>query len=253
MPSECDREKRLQSIVSEIRDFCRANADESQAAKYSKYFQEGYDGYGVPRNVWEEHQYDFYKAHKDELGLNGFLDLGDLLLQSGKYEEGSIAIVSVARLSRQFTPDAFGRIALWLEGGIRNWAHTDVLSSHVLSVFLQKGIVGLDAMSSWRESPSKWKRRAVPVTMISLLKTAADYGGLLDFIRPLMMDEERAVHQGVGWFLREAWRRQPGPVEAFLHEWKDSAPRLIFQYATEKMTAENRARFRRAKGQAGAQ
>jgi hypothetical protein len=29
--------------------------------------------------------------------------------------------------------------------------------------------------------------------------------------------------------------------------YKDSAPRLIFQYATEKMSPEQKARFRRAK------
>jgi 3-methyladenine DNA glycosylase AlkD len=67
-----------------------------------------------------------------------------------------------------------------------------------------------------------------------------------------MMDAERVVHQGLGWFLREAWKQQPKPVEAFLMEWKDTAPRLIFQYATEKMPAQARARFRRAKGRQAA-
>jgi 3-methyladenine DNA glycosylase AlkD len=62
-----------------------------------------------------------------------------------------------------------------------------------------------------------------------------------------MLDQERVVQQGLGWFLREAWKRRPEVVEAFLLEWKDSAPRLIFQYATEKMTPENKARFRKAK------
>ena len=49
----------------------------------------------------------------------------------------------------------------------------------------------------------------------------------------------------VGWFLREAWRKRPGPVESFLLKWKDSAPRKIYQYATEKMTKQQKARFRR--------
>jgi 3-methyladenine DNA glycosylase AlkD len=83
--------------------------------------------------------------------------------------------------------------------------------------------------------------------MLALLKTPADIGSLLDFLRPLMMDQERVVHQGAGWFLREAWKKDPKPVEAFLLEWKDKAPRLIFQYATEKMTPAARARFRRGK------
>jgi 3-methyladenine DNA glycosylase AlkD len=82
--------------------------------------------------------------------------------------------------------------------------------------------------------------------MINLVKCGRPVEPLLEFVTPLMMDEERVVHQGVGWFLREAWKRQPEPVERLLFEWKDRAARLIFQYATEKMSAQQKERFRRA-------
>ena len=88
-------------------------------------------------------------------------------------------------------------------------------------------------------------RRAVPVALLSLLDGSVKTETLLRFVRPLMEDKERVVHQGVGWFSREAWKRDPAPVETFLMEWKDTAPRLIFQYATEKMTADQKARYRR--------
>ncbi len=74
-----------------------------------------------------------------------------------------------------------------------------------------------------------------------------DYKDMLDFITPLMHDPERVVQQGMGWFLREAWKIKPKPVETFLLKYKDSAPRLIFQYATEKMSKEDKLRFRAEK------
>jgi hypothetical protein len=55
------------------------------------------------------------------------------------------------------------------------------------------------------------------------------------------------VQQGAGWFLREAWKLQPVPVERVLLDVKDTAPRLVFQYATEKMTPAARARYRRGR------
>lgn len=67
------------------------------------------------------------------------------------------------------------------------------------------------------------------------------------FVEKLMADPEREVHQGMGWFLREAWKISPAEVEAFLEKYKETAPRLIIQYACEKMTAENKLRFRRTK------
>jgi len=103
-------------------------------------------------------------------------------------------------------------------------------------------------MSSWRDSGTGWKRRAVPVALLSLLGGPVETQTLLRFVRPMMADKERVVHQGLGWFLREAWKRDPAPVEQFLAEWKDAAPRLIFQYATEKMTADQKARYRRSAG-----
>jgi 3-methyladenine DNA glycosylase AlkD len=63
----------------------------------------------------------------------------------------------------------------------------------------------------------------------------------------MMMDPERVVHQGLGWFLREAWKKQAEPAENFLLKWKDSAARLIFQYATEKMALNEKSRFRKEK------
>jgi len=87
----------------------------------------------------------------------------------------------------------------------------------------------------------------VPVALIKLMKETKRVEEYVRFIEPLMMDAEREVHQGVGWFLREAWKIDPEPVEEFLLKYKNTAARLIFQYATEKMTPEGKARFRREK------
>jgi 3-methyladenine DNA glycosylase AlkD len=62
-----------------------------------------------------------------------------------------------------------------------------------------------------------------------------------------MKDADREVHQGMGWFLREAWKIRPEETETFLLEWRNTAPRLIFQYACEKMDKEHKLKFRKNK------
>jgi 3-methyladenine DNA glycosylase AlkD len=240
-------DEELMSILSEIRAFCTAHSDPAIIKKYAKFFNEGYDAYGVPGDASDAQKKIWLAAYTDELGLPGFLALGDLLFQSGKYEEGFYAIAFASAFRKQFTPDTFVRASAWLDNGVCNWAHSDVLCGDILAYCLEKKIVSLDAMSAWRTAASKWRRRAVPVTMLILLKTEPDYAPLLTFLRPMMLDRERVVHQGLGWFLRDAWRKQPDVVEPFLLEYKDSAARLIYQYATEKMTAENKERFRKSK------
>jgi 3-methyladenine DNA glycosylase AlkD len=63
----------------------------------------------------------------------------------------------------------------------------------------------------------------------------------------MLGDSEKVVHQGLGWFLREAWKLDRPPVEAFLLKWKDICARLIIQYATEKMGKDEKLRFKREK------
>jgi 3-methyladenine DNA glycosylase AlkD len=232
--------------VAEIRAYCEAHADPALVAKYSRYFREGYDAYGVSRPLFEAGRDRFLAEWRGELGRAGFLELGDALIGEGKYELPSFAISFARALLAEFTPAEFQRMGRWLSGGIGNWAHCDFLSGEVLSPCLLRGVVPAEAMADWRLSPSRWQRRAVPVALIKPFKQTGAIGPALEFAEPLMPDAERVVHQGLGWMLREAWKKQPAPVEEFLLRWKDTAARLIFQYATEKMTPTERARFRRS-------
>lgn len=240
------RRRKIRAIIKDIRVACAAAADDALVAKYARFFVEGYDAYGVDFKdpQWKQKQESWLEENRD-LGLEGFLELGDLLVRTGKYEETMLAILFVSELRDEYSPAAFARLGGWFHDGIGNWASTDVLCGRVLGEFLVRRIVKLEALRDWRDSEFKFKRRAVPVTMLEVLDKTDDYGPLLNFIRPMMMDPEKVVRQGLGWFLREAWKRKPKPVESFLLEYKDSAPRLIFQYATEKMSPEQKKRFRK--------
>ncbi len=235
----------LEKRLKEIRKFCQANANPTLVRKYARFFVEGYDAYGLDRQVMEAQRDIWLKKWDKELGFDGFLKLGDLLIKSGKFEEGSYAILFIMKFRDQFDAESLERLGSWLEHGLGNWAHTDTFSSEVLSTFLTRKLVRCDAFSSWRTSTSKWKRRAVPVTLIKLLKTEVEVSALLDFLAPMMLDSEKVVRQGLGWFLREAWKRDPERVEGFLRVYKDTCGRLIIQYATEKMTPERKALFRK--------
>ncbi|MGD0200226.1 MAG: DNA alkylation repair protein [Bryobacteraceae bacterium] len=240
---------RVEALAAEIREYCASHADRKQARRWERYFTEGYDAWGLlDKNhpLWHQKQAEWLEGYRD-IGLRGFLKLGEILFRSGKYEEGALAIRFAVTFRDQFDQKAVERLGKWFEAGIRNWAHTDVLCGEIIAPLLESGRVGLETLAPWRESELKFQRRAVPVAMLRLLKVKPDAGPLLEFIRPMMTDPERVVGQGLGWFLRETWKKHPRPVEAFLLEWKDEAARVIFQYATEKMAPEARARFRRAK------
>jgi len=239
-----------QELAAEVRAYCVAHQDPKNAQKWARYFKEGYDAWGLldkENPLWNEKQREWMERYR-ALGLDGLAKAGEILLASGKYEEASMAIRFLKELRDQFDGRMAARLAGYFRAGIRNWGHTDVLCGEVIAPLLAAGRIELKGLAGWRGSDLKYQRRAVPVAMLGLLKAKLPADPLLEFVRPLMLDPERVVQQGLGWFLREAWKQAPKPVEAFLKEWKDQSPRLIFQYATEKMTPAQRARFRSSAG-----
>lgn len=230
-----------------IRQFLEENADPGIVKKYSRYFKEGYKGFGIEQKKMENQREAWIKQWKDEMSLDECLGLGDRLVAAGIYEETALAVWLAAAYKGSYDINTFHRVGRWLENGIDNWAGTDMLSMLVLEHFLVNGIAGIDDFAEWTNSPSEWKRRAVPVTFINLIKKGTHPNDMIPKIDQLMTDDSLYVQKGMGWFLREAWKKHPEAVEEFLLKWKDTSPRTIFQYATEKMSKENKQRFKKSK------
>lgn len=232
-------------LVEDIRAYCRANADKNVVEKYSRYFTEGYDAYGLSRDLYESKVRSLIDS--GQISMKLVLTASKPLIQSGKFEETSYAIRLLKEFSDQFDKKTLPAIEKWFQIGIINWGHCDAFCEYLIIPLFEKKIISLENLADWRNAKNKYQRRAVPVAMLTLLKTTKNFKSLFTFIDPLMMDPEQKVQQGLGWFLREAWKIKPKQTEKFLLKWKDKAGRTIFQYATEKMTAEEKQRFKKNK------
>jgi len=234
-------------LIKDISDFCNANFNENNIFRFSRYFKGGFKGYGVPTELFNKKVHQIQKTPAFDLRM--LYEIAPSLLGTGMYEEGSFAIMLLKGFKKQFSKDVFHEVRKWFQYGIDNWAHADTLGMFILPDFLLKGIVEPVDFQPWIASGYKFQRRVVPVTFIKWLKAHKEmpFTPLFALITPLMRDPEREVHQGTGWFLREAWKIRPEETEDFLMKWKDQSPRLIFQYACEKMNREGKERFRRRK------
>jgi 3-methyladenine DNA glycosylase AlkD len=232
-------------LYDDIVIFCKSNINEGLIKKYSRYFKEGFDSYGLAQELLYNKVDEI--VNNKSVDFNLLRQTSKILIKSPKYEESSFAFLFYKRNIKSFSRDTFDDITIWFETGIRNWAHCDVVSGELMYSLLSKNIISLKDLKPWIKATNKFQRRAVPVSLIKILKTTDDFTQFFKFIEPLMTDTEREVHQGVGWFLREAWKKQRKTTENFLLKWKDISPRLIFQYACEKMTAEEKSRFKRTK------
>jgi len=230
-------------LYQEIINYCRANADPAIVTKYARYFTEGYDAYGLGKGVLETKVNEILASENITIKL--VYKLGGLLVASHKYEETYFATHLLKHFTDQFSSATFAAVGHWFELGIVNWAHCDVVCRDITGPLLKNKVVTIVALAPWREAANTYQRRAVPVTLIEILPDTKNITPLLDLIEPLMHDPAKKVQQGLGWFLREAWKLQPKPIEAFLLKYKDSAPRLIYQYACEKMGKEQKQLYKK--------
>lgn len=232
-------------LNDEIKLFCENNANDENVKRYQRFFKVPINSHGLTtQQIYS--QVKIFSKNKD-ITLELVLETLDEKLIYGKYEEISIGILLVEHFRKQYTPVILLQIAKLFSRGIDNWAHADILATMILYHFLTLDVVNMSEFKSWLSSQYKFQRRCVPVTFIKVIKKNRNVSAYIDFIRPLMHDKDREVHQGVGWFLREAWKIEPDIVEQFLLEYKDISARLIFQYACEKMTPDQKLKFKSQK------
>jgi 3-methyladenine DNA glycosylase AlkD len=232
-------------FTDDLRAYCVAHADPGNIVRYSRFFRDGFHGYGLTSQQ--------VRAKAKELVQSKLVDLAVVaesmpeLMESQKYEEASLGLLVYDGLHRQYTRETLQEVSGWFSMGISNWAHADMLGMWILPRLMAMELAAMADFNDWLTSGYKFQRRCVPVTFIKLLKKRETYSDIFEFLEPLMMDPDREVHQGMGWFLREAWKIRPAETESFLLKWKDSAPRLIYQYACEKMTPTQKLLFKRVK------
>ncbi len=234
-----------QALIAEIHRLCLAGEDKERAQKFQYYFKHTVDAYGLTSPQVNEIVKEILKHH--QLSQDTVFEALYYFFGNGKYEEISCCLLLLDNLHKQFTKATFHAFSAIFEKGIDNWAHADTLAMFVFPKFIKKGIVTPNEFLPWMKAKNKFQRRCVAVSYIKVVKQSKEVQPYINYVLPLMNDPEREVHQGMGWFLRECWKINPQEVEAVLLEWKDKAPRLILQYACEKMTTENKQHFKKNK------
>jgi 3-methyladenine DNA glycosylase AlkD len=231
---------RLTEIFSICEKYFFANEDPLQVTKSARFFTEGYDAFGLEENQLRQIRDQILEQFNPS--IPELAELAYHFFATGKYEFGSLAIMFLKKHRPRFDRSVYTQLKRCLDEVVDNWAHSDLIATKLTPVLLELDIASMDDFAEWRTSPSKWTRRVVAVTMLYQINRLP-VEQLLDFIQPLMRDDQRAVQQGVGMFLRELWKVHPREVEDFLYGQKDSASRMIIQYATEKMSKDRKKRY----------
>lgn len=130
-------------------------------------------------------------------------------------------------------------VALYLSNThrINNWDLVDSSAPGVLGKWLEDKDRSI--LYKMANSQLLWENRIAMVATLHFIRKN-ETEDLLKLSKLFLSHSHDLMHKATGWMLREAWKRNPGPIEKFLQVHKLKMPRTMLRYAIEKMPERQR-------------
>lgn len=132
---------------------------------------------------------------------------------------------------------------------INNWDLVDTSAPQIVGGWLREHRVEMKKLATLARSNCLWERRIAMLATFSFIR-AGDTAPAVDIAEHLVNDPHDLIHKAVGWMLREAGKRDPACLQAFLRNYAATMPRTALRYAIEKLSPAERRKWMEKKNSA---
>lgn len=228
-----------EDIIEAVRQELKKAADPATLASFQRFFKEGVTAYGLKSAEMRRVTNLFWNDVKDQ-PKEGIYRLGEVLLASGYYEEGAVAIGWAEKLTPRYDESDFRVFERWLDTYVHNWAHCDGLCNHPVGSLVMKYPAFLADLKQWTASPNLWVRRGAAVSLIIPARKGLFLKDVIEIADRLLPDSEDLVQKGYGWMLKSAAESYETAVFDYVMAHRGDMPRTALRYAIEKMPPERK-------------
>jgi 3-methyladenine DNA glycosylase AlkD len=228
----------MNSVIAEIRNELKANADEKTRESAQRFFKEEIACYGVKTAVVRK----IAQKHWSEVKLSKpqIFALCQELFSSDYIEEAFVASFWLQNMIERFEPADLAVFKTWIERYINNWAKCDTFCNHTVGGLVEKHPESVSEVKSWAKSENRWLKRAAAVSLIVPAKKGKFLQEVFEVSNTLLSDEDSMVQKGYGWLLKEASRKHQKEVFNYVLKNRKTMPRTVLRYAIELMPKELR-------------
>ena len=169
----------------------------------------------------------------------------ETLLESPYYEVrmGGAAIMDFQARVKGITPEqrkALYSLYLNRHDRINNWDLVDRAAPYVVGGYLiDKPRTPLTKLA---KSKNPWERRTAIVSTYFFIR-AGETDETFRIAELLVKDKHELVQKAVGSWIREAGKKDPARLLAFLNKHATTMPRTMLRYSVEKLSAAQRAKY----------
>lgn len=171
------------------------------------------------------------------------------LLESPIHEMRLLAVIIMAEQSKRATlqqRQALYTLYLRRTDRINNWDIVDVSCRDVVGGYLLLAPKEQSMLQKLAASSYIWERRIAIVSTYQFIR-AGKLELTFTIAVQLLGDKHDLIHKAVGWMLREAGKKDPRQLRAFLDARAHSMPRTTLRYAIERFSFDERAYYRALK------
>lgn len=134
-------------------------------------------------------------------------------------------------------------VTLYLENldMVNNWDLVDTSCYKILGRWLYEQSDTEHPTILWKlaESGKLWKERIAIVATMWFIRQGL-VGETYALARHFIAHPHDLMHKAVGWLVREAGKKDPDSLHAFLEEFAATMPRTMLRYAIERLSPEER-------------
>lgn len=222
----------------------RAEGTAARASAEKAYLKSSLDFLGAPMPVIRREVRDALRG-RSPLSHDEVVTLVLALWSRPIHERRMAAVIVLERRVAVLSPADLPLLErLVRESG--TWALVDGLAASVLARMVEADPDGPAAvLDRWAGDDDLWIRRASLLAELRLVR-AGDADALVRFARraePMLEEREFFVRKAIGWVLREAGRRRPGDVVAWLAPRTHRASGLTVREAVKHLAADDRDRL----------
>ena len=205
-------------IAVGLRSSLRAAGFGERAEGERDYLKSTLEHYGVPVPVVRRQVRRTVRAHRD-LDVDQVIELARILWEPSVHESRLAAALVLETCVERLRPSDVTVIEEFLRQA-GTWALVDPLAAGVASRLLQLHPGLTSTYRQWAADEHQWVRRSGVLAFLGVLRheeTFDEYFRVFsEIVDPLLTDNRFFVRKAIGWVLREASKKHPDEVYAWI-------------------------------------
>lgn len=222
------------AVVERHRARLDEGADEARAEAEKRYLKSSREhlGCGVPVVRAQA------KVLHRELGELAATELASLcrgLFETGVYELCLTAVLLLGHRARSLDEGAMPLFEELVRAS-GTWALVDTLCTEAIGVVVERHAEAAAVLDRWATDETFWVRRAAMLSLlVPIRKGGGDFERFCRYADAMLGEREFFIRKAIGWVLRDASRKRPALVIAFLEPRAARASGLTLREATRHL------------------